>query len=198
MQSISDKIEDLRFDVRSISTSSSKTSRRSSTSSRSRASRYSHRSHKLDGIGDEATLRMKLEFLDAEAKQKMELERIQFKKELAIAESRCKAQNVSKLNPIVKAYVPNAHYNQMEDLRSEEPCYTEHKSTLRVGNLEAQFNRLASTLVDQVQISRLPPEPGTFSGDPLKYAAWRRTSFDLLINNRSITDVERLHYLMKY
>ncbi len=56
----------------------------------------------------------------------------------------------------------------------------------------------ARNVCDQISLSRLPmPVPSIFSGDPLKYPAWK-ASFDTLINNRGIPTNERLHYLSSY
>ena len=53
-------------------------------------------------------------------------------------------------------------------------------------------------LVDQLSLSRLPaPEPGIFTGDVLKFPAWK-AAFQALIESRGIPMYEAIHYLKKY
>lgn len=57
---------------------------------------------------------------------------------------------------------------------------------------------VVDALCTQLALSRLPtPEPPIFSGDPLKYGAWKR-SFETLISSKSIPPQECIHYLDKY
>ncbi len=56
--------------------------------------------------------------------------------------------------------------------------------------VQAQLRAISEQLEAQSQ-NRLPlPEPGTFSGDPLH--------FETLIESRTLSPVERLHFLGKY
>ena len=53
-------------------------------------------------------------------------------------------------------------------------------------------------VLEQLSWSRLPvPEPGVFSGDILKFPGWI-TSFNALVDRRSIPADEKLFYLKKY
>ena len=57
---------------------------------------------------------------------------------------------------------------------------------------------LAQAITEQNNAARLPPpEPGVFSGNPLEYNAWKR-SFELLIEQKSISPGEKLYYLRRY
>ena len=70
----------------------------------------------------------------------------------------------------------------------------------QVNNLSGpqQVLDLAKCFAEQVSLSRLPPpEPSTFSGDPLQYPGWK-SSFEALIEHKGIPASERFHYLRKY
>ena len=68
----------------------------------------------------------------------------------------------------------------------------------RVSEISDQFDQFAKTFAEQVNLSRLPPpEPGTFSGDPLKYPGWRG-AFQTLIIQKCIPTSERIHYVKRY
>jgi hypothetical protein len=41
------------------------------------------------------------------------------------------------------------------------------------------------------------PEPGLFTGDPLKYPVWVK-AFETLIESRAVNPAEKLHFLGKY
>ncbi|XP_064644727.1 uncharacterized protein LOC135498401 [Lineus longissimus] len=57
---------------------------------------------------------------------------------------------------------------------------------------------LISHLVDQVNLSRLPPpEPGVFSGDPLSFPSWK-AAYCNLIERKNISAPEKIHYLKRY
>lgn len=58
--------------------------------------------------------------------------------------------------------------------------------------------RLIDTFAKQINLSRLPtPEPGIFSGDPLRYPGWK-AAFHTLIEQSNIPPGERLYYLKRY
>ncbi|XP_038069094.1 uncharacterized protein LOC119738319 [Patiria miniata] len=80
---------------------------------------------------------------------------------------------------------------QLVPTATTEPHSAEQSST-------AHILGITKCLVDQLSLSRLPPpEPGLFSGDPLKFPSWK-SSFETLIERRGIPPSERLHYLKKY
>ena len=63
--------------------------------------------------------------------------------------------------------------------------------------MQIQLSTIAKLLGIQDQ-NRLPlPEPGVFSGDPLKYTIWVK-AFETLIESRAIKPRERLHFFGKY
>ena len=63
--------------------------------------------------------------------------------------------------------------------------------------LQVQLQTISRLLEIQNQ-NRLPlPEPGIFTGDPLKYPVWVK-AFETLIESRAINSAEKLHFLGKY
>ena len=60
------------------------------------------------------------------------------------------------------------------------------------------FSALADGFAASMSLSRLPaPEPTIFIGDPLKYHDWS-IAFKTLIEDKRITEREKIHYLKKY
>ena len=60
------------------------------------------------------------------------------------------------------------------------------------------ISSLVETLASSMALNRLPaPEPSVFEGDPLKYNDWCVT-FRSLIEERKITEQDKLHYLRRY
>lgn len=58
--------------------------------------------------------------------------------------------------------------------------------------------KLLKDLVERSSTNRLPvPEPGVFTGDPLKYQEWK-CAFSILIERKGIPETEKLYYLKKY
>ncbi|XP_064632518.1 uncharacterized protein LOC135490878 [Lineus longissimus] len=71
-------------------------------------------------------------------------------------------------------------------------------SSPRALDASQQLVACMTTLVDQLNLSRLPPpEPGTFSGDPLAFPSWKG-AFETLIESKRIPATERLHYMRRY
>ena len=65
-------------------------------------------------------------------------------------------------------------------------------------NCNQQMVELTASLLQQMNLSRLPPpEPSIFDGDPLKYPSWK-SSFSILIEQKQIPAAEKIHYLRKY
>ena len=63
--------------------------------------------------------------------------------------------------------------------------------------LQVQLQTISRLLEIQNQ-NRLPlPEPGIFTGDPLKYPVWVK-ALETLIESRAINSAEKLHFLGKY
>lgn len=71
------------------------------------------------------------------------------------------------------------------------------------GNLSATNNtdalcQLSACLMNSLRASKLPPpEPSTFTGNPLEYNDWE-LSFNSLIETKGLSDMEKLHYLKRY
>ena len=60
------------------------------------------------------------------------------------------------------------------------------------------FSALADAFAASMSLSRLPaPEPTIFNGDPLKYHDWS-IAFKTLIEDKRITEREKIQYLKKY
>ena len=58
--------------------------------------------------------------------------------------------------------------------------------------------KTTSRLLEIEQQNRLPlPEPGIFTGNPLKYPVWVK-AFESLIESRAINSAEKLHFLRKH
>ena len=84
---------------------------------------------------------------------------------------------------IPSSAVPFHEYNPVQ--------YTER-------SLQIDAMDMMKTFAESLHLSRLPaPEPTVFSGDPLKFPAWK-ASFAALIDARNIAPIERIHYLRKY
>lgn len=57
---------------------------------------------------------------------------------------------------------------------------------------------LVKALAESFRVNRLPvPEPAVFSGDPLRFNDWK-TSFQMLIDRKSIPAEEKFFYLRRY
>ena len=75
---------------------------------------------------------------------------------------------------------------------------TNANATDSISRTEQGLIELAESLVDQVNLSRLPPpEPNVFSGDPIQYPSWK-AAFNMLIDQRNIPPGERIYYLKRY
>ena len=110
-----------------------------------------------------------------------------------------------QLDPSTPAYIPNtptvpdaqAHLKNVPstNIKDDLPCIP--TGTANPDLVQIQLSTIAKLLEIQDQ-NRLPlPEPGVFSGDPLKYTMWVK-AFETLIESRAIKPRERLHFLGKY
>ena len=97
-----------------------------------------------------------------------------------ISEPHSELPQVTQSNPSVNVSVPVPRANQGQ------------------GDLSPSIVDIARVFSDHANLSRLPiPEPSIFMGDPLKYPDWKVT-FEMLIVQRGIPPIERVHYLKKY
>lgn len=75
-------------------------------------------------------------------------------------------------------------------------CQPLNTHTYNVGNPQPTFGN--AELAALINLGRMPPpEPGTFSGDPLMFPQWR-AAFNTLVVQRGIPPSERIYYLKKY
>ena len=103
-------------------------------------------------------------------------------------------QSATMVNPTPTTSVENICENH-ENLQSNESHLMTSPQTATPA---AQMSSLADCLAKQFSINRLPPpEPGVFTGDPLKYPSWKG-AFEGLIEKGGVSPVEKLHYLKKY
>ncbi|XP_022102427.1 uncharacterized protein LOC110985605 [Acanthaster planci] len=211
-------------------------SRHSHRSIRTNSSRSSITSTKAALAAEAAALKAQLEFADAEAEKRAEIEKnhaelakLQTMRNLCATQARIRAIDtvlneefvnsdieeigeVENRDTMVREYVqslPNCHDNA--GLADESPPLSgsEHqansdeipekpKNSTLAGDDRNDLSDLAKVFANQLNLSRLPPpEPGVFSGDPLKYPSWR-ISFETLIEKRGVPPSERLHYLKRY
>ena len=76
-----------------------------------------------------------------------------------------------------------------------EPATGSEEPPSNLDLLQVQLQTISRLLEIQ---NRLPlPEPGIFTGDPLKYPVWVK-AFETLIESRAIHFAEKLHFLGKY
>ena len=110
-----------------------------------------------------------------------------------------------QLDPSTPAYIPNtptvpdapAHLENVPSTNIKDDVPSIPTGTANPDLVQIQLSTIAKLLEIQDQ-NRLPlPEPGVFSGDPLKYTMWVK-AFDTLIESRAIKPRERLHFLGKY
>ena len=106
----------------------------------------------------------------------------------------------TSLNPIAQPFIPvtqSAVPASVSQIADPIAVTTPSVSPATASSEQILFG-LAKSLVDQVNLSRLPsPEPGIFSGDPLAYPGWK-SAFQTLIEQRQIPQEERIHYLKRY
>ena len=103
----------------------------------------------------------------------------------------------SETTPFTANYSPVQYTQALPQPLTIAPKVNEPPKNTQ-NNVEQGFMELVNTLTDQVNLSRLPPpEPGIFSGDPLKFPGWK-SDFQTLIETRRIPASERIHYLKKY
>ena len=201
----------------------SKTSCKSATSQKSRVSNVSRVSgaskvsqvsvtsstRRSEAAAEAAALEAKLKFLDAEATQKKELEKIQTTMQLEMAKAKVKAYDSPdvhiSLNPNAEVFSPSrlapgpvmsTHQASMQK--------TTVSTTNQVTEVSDQCSDLnhdkppARSLANEMYLNRIPLlKPGVFKGDPMDFPAWKG-SFHTLIGKRDIPAAERIHYLREY
>ena len=175
-------------------------SQRSVHSSRSGRSSRSHASSRADAAARAVEMRVKLKFLDEESKSRLDLERLQTRKDLEIAEETLKALDTVLDQLPIK---DDTHNPVVDDNIRPAASIEAPKETVDVKPPSARSNildesSLVRALTNQSYLARIPPpEPGVFSGDPLQFSSWM-TAFETLIEGKGITQAESLFYLKKY
>ena len=192
-------------------------SQRSRKSRRSSCSMMSTSSLKAEAAAEAASLQAKLKYIDVERKKraeleerKVELEKIQTMKELEVAQARLNALSEvdeermsvvsAERDDIVKNFIDSMPdepvVKQSPKLNPHAPVYNPDDNSFQSQSSDIQ--ELAKIIMAQSSLARLPPpEPGIFTGDPLKYAEWK-SSFATLIGEKNIPDEEKIHYLKRY
>ena len=191
---VTDCIRDLEFAIRSAQSRSSKrsTSTRSSSSSWRRAA----------AAAEAAALQTKLKYIGTESRKKAELEELQTKIQLEIANAKVAALDNGSMADHSEEVQDLPCTSKKVDLNVDAPpfhpiTWSDNTPTPRQQQV-ADVDKLAESFVEQVQVSRVPiPEPCIFYGDSLHYSSWKH-SFDILIDNRRIPEVEKLFYLKRY
>ena len=192
---------------RSIASRSSRASSRSSQRSCSSAER------KAEAAAEAAALQAKLHYIDVEAKQRAELEKIQTKIQLDMANAKMKAYDEALSDDpgeyfdLVDENISTRRRNEAPILlNADAPAFFPQSSGLPeahtkpnfIEDLGASMNKLAESMVEQANISRYPIlEPAPFSGDPIHYSAWK-SSVDILIDRKGIPEDEKIFYLKRY
>ena len=75
---------------------------------------------------------------------------------------------------------------------------TAHYTDVLENKSHTSITELAKLFADSMNATRLPiPEPEVFTGSPLAYPAWK-ASFDRLIDSKSISHNDKIHYLKMY
>ena len=229
---ITDKILDIELEERSQRSSRSRSSHRSSwsrNSHNSHISARSNRSHKstsekmVEAAVDLAALQMEQAFIEVEANQRAELEKIQLKKRVKVVHARLAVLSESleenesnsparQLDATAAPFVPASTMttkvttssvpmvtSQVPKTNLKQPVYIAPPSSHHLtDSLKANFDDLALRLTDQVNLSRYPaPEPGIFSGEAMQYPGWK-LGFDVLVDQKSIVEAEKLFYLKRY
>ena len=110
------------------------------------------------------------------------------------------------MDPSIPAYIPStttvpaslpAHLDNETSANKQDDLPSVPTGAPTPDLIQVQQSTIAKLLEIQDQ-NRLPlPEPGVFSGDPLKYTMWIK-AFETLIESRTIRPRERLHFLGKY
>ena len=104
-------------------------------------------------------------------------------------DNKSSTRSVSPERPL--ADIPQSDQDTTATTPSQLPIENETASM----NAHTALQGLTRTFAEQINLSRLPtPEPGVFTGDPLKFPRWKR-AFEILIEQRGIPRSERLHYL---
>ena len=105
----------------------------------------------------------------------------------------------NNLNPLAGSFTPvTTSANLSTNTTSANNATMPSNSVSNQNTVESGLSAIAQTLVDQVNLGRLPPpEPPVFSGDPLLYSGWK-AAFTTLIEHRRIPKAEQIHYLKKY
>ncbi|XP_055956701.1 uncharacterized protein LOC130012550 [Patella vulgata] len=90
-------------------------------------------------------------------------------------------------------------YNNTPPMNNADHSHASQSAPAQVSSaVHVPASDLVRILTDQANFNRLPPpEPGVFSGDPLKYPNWK-CAFKTLIEHKNIPKEQCMHYLHRY
>ena len=233
LERITNKIRDLEMEVRSQRSMKSTSSRRSCHSRHSQGSRHSNRSNHsiksssermVEAAADLAALKAGQAFVEMEANQRAELEKLLMRKKVEMASARLAvlsepepADSIThqsnmeplRLNADAEPFIPDSTAKGIID-NSPSPVTQTGKqhpdfTTLLPSPVvdpspvsSASLDSLTQRFTDQVQLGHItPPEPGIFTGEALQYSKWK-SAFNVLIDSKRIPEGEKLYYLNRY
>lgn len=146
----------------------------------------------------EAEMQLRLE------EEKTRLQQLQVEKEVEVAAARVRAYN--NLEGDVKNYGEETDYEtysahqKIESRTSLDPkavSFQPQQAFPEISTTQDTVS-LAQAIASSLSVSRLsPPEPTTFTGDPLKFIDWKM-SFMALIDRKPIPACEKMLYLKNY
>ena len=121
--------------------------------------------------------------------QRQELKRLEHQRDLEAMEAKLKVYTEEESRG-------NSQRCSLACSIAMDPCPS--SSSNRSQGAPKNDTSLLQALSDSVVLTRLPvPEPGVFSGDPLKFIQWS-TSFKALIDRRCPNPADKLFYLQRY
>ncbi|XP_073766183.1 uncharacterized protein isoform X2 [Danio rerio] len=137
--------------------------------------------------------------------KRRELERLETVKKLNAAKARMQIyeqSEVSEDDELLSDLSHDCEFKEIHvDKRHHRPDNLSTKNvTLQPTVTTPQIDNtsLVKALTESMSVNRLPvPEPMVFNGDPLKFNDWK-TSFQMLIEKKSIPAVEKIFYLRRY
>ena len=186
--------------VRSDASVKSKRSVRSSAS-KSVRSDASIKSQRVEAAAEAAALQVELKHFDAINEQKLKLEKARKIQTLEMTNARL--ATLEKYEDLQKSDQSPSPLQQHYTLNPNAPEFTQHsivpdQSQLDKNTANTDLANITKLLAEQMNLSRLPtPEPGIFSGNPLKFPCWI-AAFETLIESRGIPSEEKIHFLKRY
>ncbi|XP_057686666.1 uncharacterized protein LOC130912537 [Corythoichthys intestinalis] len=136
--------------------------------------------------------------------QKRELERIKAEREIKSARARLQTYDQEMKSESSDSSDCSVHIAKDVSGEVHRPSTDSAPSQVPVSNMvstslqQSDIHYLAQAIQDSITMNRLPtPEPSIFTGDPIQFIEWK-ASFTALIDKKSISPADKLHYLKKY